>query len=80
MVERILQTLVDRLAEMEHIELCEGASVEDLSTELIRQLSLGTEHGTGFIGWFIDAIMSAPQVEEVFATDDEIRQVFHEIR
>ena len=51
MVERILQTLVNRLAEMEHIELCEGASVEELSTELIRQLSLGTEHGTGFIGW-----------------------------
>ena len=35
MVERILQTLVDRLAESELIELAEDCSVEDLSHELI---------------------------------------------
>ena len=80
MVERILQTLVDRLAESELIELAEDCSVEDLSHELITQLAKGTSHGTGFLSWFIDTLMTAPQIEEVFASDDDIRQIFHEIR
>ena len=80
MVERILHTLVEQLAELKLIELRDGASTDELSAELLQRLARGTEHGTGFIGWFIEAIMSAPQVEEVFATDDEIRHIFHGIR
>ena len=58
----------------------EGCSVEDLSHELIAQLAKGTAHGTGFLSWFIETLMTAPQIEEVFASDDDIRQIFHEMR
>lgn len=80
MVERVLENLVFRLAEQELIELVEGCTPEDLAHELIERLAQGTDQGTGFLSWFIDALIKSPHVEELFASDDDIRQIFHGIR
>ena len=80
MVERVLHNLIEALSDAQLIELSAGATPEALSLELLQTLKQRPNLGVSFLNWFTEAIMHSQLVEELFASDDELRRLYHELR
>lgn len=79
MVERIINQLIKTLFESKQLVLKEDENIKELTLELIVSLEQKRSQGEGFINWFTEAIILSKKVEELYASDDEIRTLFHNI-
>jgi hypothetical protein len=80
MVERVINNLIEALTDADLLILGEGATPQRLSKELILALSQQSDVGVSFLAWFTNAVMESNLVEELFASDDELRNLYHGIR
>jgi hypothetical protein len=79
MVERIINQLIKTLFESQQLVLKDGVNIKELTSELLVSLEKNRTQGEGFINWFTETIIISPKVEELYASDDEIRTLFHNI-
>lgn len=80
MVERVLNNLIEALTDAELLTLNEGATPQELLKELLKELSHQSNAGVSFLTWFTGAVLQSHLVDELFASDDELRNLYHEIR
>jgi hypothetical protein len=78
LLNNVLLQIVQRLDQNGHLELTSGASLDDLHAELVRQLQAQPEL-VQLHAWLLGILVRSPHVEELFISDDELRELLRDL-
>ena len=78
MLLQIMISVLEYLTKEEKIELTPDANIQKLATDLVEQMS-SASFGSHFGSWLASRLIEHPMVEELFATDKELKNVLQDM-
>ena len=78
MLFQIMRSVIQFLVQNEQLELSQNADIDQLATELVQKMP-SASFGSHFGSWLAKALIEHESVEELFASDKDLKNVLQDI-
>ena len=78
MLAQIVHRFLEKLVREQQLLLAEGTDVQSLSLDIVQEMP-NASFGSHFGSWLATQLVSHPQVEELFASDQELNDALKDL-